>query len=306
MIETVTNKLNPQVLPHLQVWGWEVPVYLFCGGLAAGLLVISSGILITRNEANFSYTVRLSALLSPIVLSVGMFALFLDLAYKTHVWRFYTAFVPTSPMSWGSWLLMLFYPLAILQAVLLYEKQLESVGALKGLIGFFRPWKKLLAFVNVHIGSGIGVYTGILLATFYARPLWSNSVLGLVFLLSGMSSATALMLWMAPEEKKRFYSLVDMYLLSLEAFAITVLIIGGVTGSENSHLAMMNLITGNFAPWFWTVSLLGGILVPLSLETLETMGKVRFSPITPALVLVGGLSLRFILVFAGQANPTFF
>ena len=305
MIEIVTNKLNPQVLPHLHVWGWEVPIYLFCGGLAAGLLVISSGILITRNEENFSYTVRLSALLSPIILSVGMFFLFLDLAYKVHVWRFYTAFVLTSPMSWGSWLLIVFYPLAILQVILLYQDKLEKFSFVTPIINLFMPFKKHIAFVNVHIGSGIGVYTGVLLATFYARPLWSNSVLGIVFLLSGMSSATALMMWMAPPIKKQFYATMDMYLLSLEALAITALIIGGITGPENNHRAMMELITGAYAPWFWVVTILGGIVVPLVIETRESMGKVHFSPITPALVLLGGFSLRFIIVFAGQASPTF-
>ena len=34
MNEVLSNKLNPQVLPHLEIWAWEVPIYLFLGGLA--------------------------------------------------------------------------------------------------------------------------------------------------------------------------------------------------------------------------------------------------------------------------------
>jgi len=306
MLEIVSNKLNPQVLPHLHIWGFEVPVYLFCGGIAAGLLVISSAMLIVKKDHEDLRTLQLATLLSPIILSIGMFFLFLDLEYKSHVWRFYTAFVPTSPMSWGSWLLLGFYPFALLQAMILYKDKLPRIALLQALVIQAERWKKHIAVLNVHIGAGIGVYTGILLATFYARPLWSHSVLGLVFLLSGMSSAAALMLWIAPSTGKRQYSMIDMYLLSLEAFAITVLIIGGITGSANTRTAMLDFLAGPYAPWFWAVTLFGGILMPLALETLETLGKVRFSPLTPLLVLVGGLSLRFVIVYAGQEAATFY
>ena len=44
-----------------------------------------------------------------------MTTLFLDLEYKLHVFRFYTSFEPTSPMSWGAWILVLIYPLMIVQ-----------------------------------------------------------------------------------------------------------------------------------------------------------------------------------------------
>ena len=43
-----------------------------------------------------------------------MLALFLDLEFKKHVYRFYLAFLPSSPMSWGSWILILVYPAALL------------------------------------------------------------------------------------------------------------------------------------------------------------------------------------------------
>jgi len=305
MIEIVSNKLNPQVIPQLHIWGYEVPIYLFCGGLAAGLLVISSGLLIIKKDSEQQFAVRMAGLLSPLILSIGMFFLFLDLENKLNVWRFYTAFVPTSPMSWGSWMLMLFYPFALLQLFVLYQDKLGRFDQLTFLLQQTNRFKKQIAFINVHIGSGIGVYTGILLATFYARPLWSHSVLGLVFLLSGMSSAAALMLWMAPPVSRRLYAMTDMYLLSLEAFSITVLIIGGLTGSANTREAMIGFLTGPYAPWFWAITIFGGIILPLLLETLESLGKVRFSPLTPSLVLIGGLSLRFVIVFAGQETATF-
>ena len=48
-----------------------------------------------------------------------------------------------------------------------------------------------------------------------------------------------------------------------------------------------------------------GSTLPRRWETLEALGKIRFSAMVPVLVLIGSLSLRFIIVYAGQAAPTF-
>lgn len=313
MVEIITNKLNPDVLPHLQIWNWEVPIYLFLGGLAAGLLVLSSGMLLLQKggvfsheqRGEYSYAVKAGSLLAPVLLGLGMFFLFLDLAYKIHVWRFYTAFVYTSPMSWGSWLLVLFFPLSVAQTLVVNREWFERFGFLKPIIDLTERNLNMVAMANVHLGAGVGVYTGILLSTFYARPLWSSAILGFVFLLSGLSAAAALIMLLAPEKEKLMFSKMDMYLISLEGFATTMFIVGGITGSENVREAMIYLISGSYAPWFWVVFVFGGMLVPLVLETLESLEKVKFSPIVPVLVLLGSITLRFVIVFAGQEYPTF-
>ena len=315
MNEVLSNKLNPQVLPHHEIWAWEVPIYLFLGGLAGGLLVITGGMLLlqkgglfgkkSEDREAFSGMLQIGSILAPVLLGLGMFFLFLDLEYKFHVWRFYTAFVWTSPMSWGSWMLIIFFPLATLQAVIVNERWVGGINLLRNLIQFTKPHLNLIAMINVHMGAGIGVYTGILLSTFYARPIWSSSILGFVFLMSGLSSAAALVMLMAPRREKLMFSKMDMYFISLEGFATTLFIIGGITGSENIRDAMFYLISGPYAPWFWVVFVLGGMIVPLMLETLEAIGRIRFTVLVPLLVLTGSLTLRFIIVYAGQAFPTF-
>lgn len=312
MQEFVTNKVNPYVEPSLHIWGWDVAIYLFLGGLAGGLLIISAGMVLFQKadrfrEAGtvFSYPVRMASLLSPVLLGVGMFFLFLDLEYKIHFWRFYTNFTATSPMSWGSWMLLLFFPTSTLQALIVWKEFCGQYKPLKKLIDWAEPWLSQIAVINVHMGAGIGVYTGILLSTFYARPLWNTSILGFVFLLSGMSCAAALMLWMAPRPAKPFYTKLDMYLIAMEGFATTLFIIGGLSGSQNVAEAMTYLIAGEYAPWFWVMFVMAGLIIPLILETLEVLHKVKFSPIVPVLVIIGSLSLRFIIVYAGQDFPTF-
>ena len=58
--------------PH--IWGWEIPVYLFLGGLSAGLMIIAA--LVPKKEW---MAVRLLPFAAAGILSAGMFALFLDL-----------------------------------------------------------------------------------------------------------------------------------------------------------------------------------------------------------------------------------
>ena len=46
---------------------------------------------------------------------------------------------------------------------------------------------------------------------------------------------------------------------------------------------------------------IGGLLVPVLLETLESKLHYRVTAMAPLLVLAGGLALRWIFVAAGQA-----
>ncbi|MDY7033741.1 MAG: NrfD/PsrC family molybdoenzyme membrane anchor subunit, partial [Thermodesulfobacteriota bacterium] len=104
-VTITTNKMNHLVDPNLSIWGWEVPVYLFLGGLTAGILIISAFVALKDRDKKFSLAANRLAVSAPIFLSLGMLALFLDLEHKLYVWRFYTTFQITSPMSWGSWIL---------------------------------------------------------------------------------------------------------------------------------------------------------------------------------------------------------
>jgi protein NrfD len=45
-----------------------------------------------------------------------------------------------------------------------------------------------------------------------------------------------------------------------------------------------------------------GLLVPLIVQPLATRQRVAFSVVAPILVILGGLLLRFVVVYAGQAS----
>jgi protein NrfD len=50
-----------------------------------------------------------------------------------------------------------------------------------------------LGWANLVLGVALGIYTGILLNTMVARPLWNSAILGPLFLVSGLSAGAAVM-----------------------------------------------------------------------------------------------------------------
>lgn len=323
--EIISTKMNPNVIPHLHIWEWHIPLYLFLGGLAGGLLIITAVMIVLKRHFGIGprdegegcpcLAVRFGSILAPVLLAIGMLFLFLDLANKFYVWAFYTTIQPTSPMSAGSWILIAFFPMAVLQAMLVNKKFLrdKNIGIINKLIDWTENHLTLVALLNAHIGIGIGIYTGIMLSFFYARPLWSSSILGMLFLISGISSAAALMLLFAPNHEKPIYSKIDTNALWIEMVVLGLFVLGGITGPANSSGAMMHLIAGDhqmagisYMLWFWGGFVALGLLIPMFLEFLEAVGvHIRFPLVAPVLVLMGGLLLRFLIVFAGQTYHTF-
>ena len=110
MTELTSTRANPMIDPQMHVWGWEIPVYLFLGGMVAGMMIISGYFLFSGRYRHLRCSCYLLPGLAIALLSVGMVALFLDLEHKPYFWRLYTTFEVASPMSWGSWILLLVYP----------------------------------------------------------------------------------------------------------------------------------------------------------------------------------------------------
>jgi formate-dependent nitrite reductase membrane component NrfD len=311
MTEIDVARYSLQIDPHLHIWGWEIPVYLFLGGMAAGLMILTS-LLAMRREAP-SPAARWLAFAAPVLVSVGMGALFLDLAFKAHVLRFYAAFRWTSPMSWGAWILVLVYPVSLLVALAgLDDAQAEKAARFLGGFGLARPAAALrawalrhlarLRWANLVVGVGLGVYTGILLSTLGARALWSSALLGPLFLVSGLSTGAAFLMFFGISEGERhFVTRWDLLAIGLEVLLIVLFLVGLSTASLEGKEAAGLLLGGPFTAEFWAGVIIAGLAVPLLLEILELRLHVRPTLVAPALVLAGGFALRWIMVAAGQA-----
>ncbi len=315
MTEIHLNRSNYLIDPQLHIWGWEIPVYLFLGGLTAGVMILSA--LLRRNtpQEECSQWVRWLPFAAPVLLSVGMLALLFDLEYKFHVFRFYTTFEWTSPMSWGSWILIAIYPATILLGLTgINEKEMNTLVEWKPLklflLGGLIKWiheiasqrEEGLRWINVALGISLGIYTGILLGTIGARPAWNSAVLGPLFLVSGISTGAAFMM-LFPISQGEHHSLRgwDLAAIGIEMVLIVLFLLHLTTGSEASRQAAQLFLGGQYTALFWSLVIIAGLTVPFLIEVVEARRHFRPTFFAPVLLLVGGLSLRWILVSAGQA-----
>lgn len=300
--------------PQLHVWGWEIPVYLFLGGMSAGLMILTA--LLQRRGGARSAAARWLPFLAPVLVSAGMAALFLDIEHKLYVWRFYLAFRWTSPMSWGAWILLVVYPVTILQGLAsIDDAQAARIGGwllkvdrsdrLASWLAAARTWALPRAAAigtgAVAAGVGLGVYTGILLSTLGARALWGSALLGPLFLVSGLSTgAAAMMLFRVSDEERHLLARWDLAAIGLEVVILALVIIGLATGGAESRAAAGLLLGGGYTAPFWVLVMAAGLAVPALLEILEFRLHLKPSLVTPALVIFGGFALRWIFVAAGQ------
>jgi formate-dependent nitrite reductase membrane component NrfD len=145
------------------------------------------------------------------------------------------------------------------------------------------------------------VYTGILLSTLGARALWNSALLGPLFLVSGLSTGAALMmLFRVSDDERHFLVRWDLLAIGIELALLVLFLIGLTTSGAGGRDSAGLLLGGPFTAQFWTLVVIGGLLVPVLLETLESKLNYRVTAMAPLLVLAGGLALRWIFVAAGQ------
>jgi formate-dependent nitrite reductase membrane component NrfD len=309
MIEVTTTRQNSLIDPTMHIWHGEIPLYLFLGGLVAGLMVISGLWLLRSARGPRSRALALLPWAAPVLLSVGMVFLWLDLENGFNAFRFYLAFQPASPMSWGSWILIAVYPVTIglawqttpadLRARV--HRRLREPAWLARVNGWLGARERGLGLASVVLGAALGIYTGVLLGTLAARPLWNSAILGPLFLVSGLSTGAAFMLLTRLDAgERRLLARADVWFIGVELFLIGIWLAGLMSGGAASRAAGGTLLGGPYTAAFWSLVVALGLVTPLVAEWVELRrGEVpgRFAA---GLVLVGGLALRWIVVFAGQ------
>ena len=307
----VTARTNALIDPSLHIWTWEVAMYLFLGGLTAGVMVFAALMTILKKDEDAPFATTRLALLAPIVLSLGMTTLFLDLEHKLFVFRFYTSFQITSPMSWGAWILIFIYPISLFQILSTFRSGYASLAEYIDRLTFGRllidkceQYRNEIAMVAIPFAVALGIYTGILLSAFGARPFWNSGVLGPLFLVSGMSTAAALVALIARDHSEKvLFTRIDLVLIIVEIMLVALFLINLATGSGQQIEALHFVTGGSYTFVFWTLFVGLGLLLPLLLEILEISGRNKsLAMLAPVLVLIGGYALRQIVLDVGQES----
>lgn len=304
----ISGRNLPHIDPYLNLWHWPISLYLFLGGLAAGILFFASLTVLFRKEDQYIGAVKYATIIPPIALSVGLLALIYDLSHPLYVWRLFVSFKIESPMSWGAWVLTLVTILSFVWTGSYFKEYFPNWNWQKGFLSFVSKlidWvnnnKRIIAWILIPSTLVLGIYTGILLSAFNARPLWNNSILGPLFLISGLSTGVALIILMAKNhEERKIFVITDLLLISVELVLIIHMMVGMTAGSQVQIEASQLFLGGEFTVTFWGFVIVLGMLFPAILEIYELRGRKIPAVIPVTLILIGGIMLRFIMVEAGQ------
>ena len=299
--------MNPHIDPHLEIWHWHIPLYLFLGGLAAGILFFASIYTILGKENKYRGAVKRAPIVVPFILVFGLIALFFDLKHKLYFWQLYTTIRIQSPMSWGAWTLMAITPISFVWAAMNIKEFFPNwdwkFDILREVEKFFVKYKLILAWVTIYLSVILGVYTGILFSAFNARPLWNTSILGPLFLTSGLSAGAAVIIMFSQRQKERInFAKIDIMLIGIELFLIVHMFMGFQASTQVQIDAAELFLGGPYTAPFWIFVVIIGMIVPAILEFLE-LRKFHIPAIIPVvLVLFGSLMLRFLISYAGQMS----
>lgn len=303
----ISGRMNDRIDPILNIWHWEIPFYLFVGGISAGILFFAAYYYLQGKEEEYPATIKYAPLVTPFLLILGLIALIMDLNHPWYSWRLYTTFRIQSPMSWGAWTLMVVTPLSIIWSASyvreVFPKWDWKFKWLYRLEAFFRTRRTEMAWILVFFSVILGIYTGILLSAFNARPLWNTSILGPLFLASGLSAGAAVIIVFSRKElERRLFSKIDMIVIGAELFFIIHMFMGFLASTQVQQEAASLFLGGEYTLPFWIFVVFIGMIVPAILEFLELRGQ-KIPVLIPAiLILFGNIMLRIIIVYAGQAS----
>lgn len=301
----ISGRNIPNIDPVLQVWHFPISLYLFLGGMAAGIIFFASLFTILKKEKEFPTTVKGGMMLAVIAISIGLIALLYDLTHMFYAWQLYMTVRIESPMSWGAWVLLIITIISVFWVFSYFTEMFPKwdwkYDWIKNLEKFFQGQRRTMALIMLPLSLILGVYTGILLSAFNARPLWSNAILGPLFLTSGLSTgAAAIILFSKNHFEQHVMSKIDLALIFIELALIAHMLMGMFAGSAVQLEALDLLVGGEFTLMFFGFVVILGLMVPAFMESIELMGY-KLPVIIPALlVLIGGFIFRIVMVEAGQ------
>ncbi|MGH7534639.1 MAG: NrfD/PsrC family molybdoenzyme membrane anchor subunit, partial [Gemmatimonadales bacterium] len=269
-------------IPHKAPWGWEVGLYTWTKGIAAGAYLVA---VILGLAGSLSWSGPLmtwaAPLASGVFLAVTGLILVLDL---THPARFLLIF---RRPQWKSWLVRGAVVLTAYGVIL-------GVHLLSGFVGS-EPLRKATAVLGVPLGAMTAIYTAYLFAQSKGRDLWQSPLLPPHLLVQAVLAGAATLLLLAAlleSEALRPLSL----LLAAACGTHLLMVVGEITlphGSAHARLAVWELTRGRFRRFFWA----GAALVALGLAA-PFVGAWA-SP----LALAGLLAYEHAYVQAGQVVP---
>ena len=312
-------------------WSWAIYLYLWMAGMAGGAY-FAAFLAMRFTSLAGKKLLKLATCVGIPLAVIGVILLVVELGQPLRFWHLFTQFDVLSPMSMGTWILLLWVGIAVIMAILWWAESrlsIETAGSMGMLING-------LGWIEVILSVLLIAYTGVLLAV-SSQPLWaSTALLPALFVASAVSTGVAILIicalvlnavnkgaffelklainqitgstdWSIPNRIIGRLAEVDAIVIIIELAVLIGYAIWLATSSMTGAGDALGLLTtGTLAVPFWLGVVLVALLIPLGLEITnwgkELKRKAVLGAITAssACVVLGGLVLRAVIVVGGQ------
>jgi protein NrfD len=282
---------------HL-IWDIRVAVDQLLGAIGAGMFLAS---LLIRQ---YSRTARIAAALAPVFVTAGIAILMTELGNPVALFHVLLG-NPQSVLFWGILVQGAFVVVSTLYALSLYADRFK--------IPFGSTLKSLSTTLVLAGGTFavlVGLYHGQLLSDIIARPVWNNPLIPVISLVSGLTSGMAVVMALSLRNEDETGGVVSSLMQPFKWFMGGQLLMLLSMGIQFTLASPESLSAGGGNVFsrsilFWLGAITAGTLVPVTAAFMTGVGLRKKAYVIPALVLMGALAYRFVILQAGSESVVF-
>lgn len=293
-------------------WDFRVTLDLFLGGIGVGSFL--TAILVSYiNPRNYSGLIKKGIFIAPVAIGIGVIFLLSELGRPERFLTTLFKFNPSSVMSWGAFLQVVFVLIALILAWQIYQG--KTLGG-------------SLRWIGAIFALAVGLYHGVLLSSSGSNPLWNDSIVPIMFLVSSLLAGCSLVLLLhsfgaiagtntqaevaATVEKVGSFDFRKL-LLGLLVFQLIAVLLWmfslARTDLYTSEALQLFLASQGTLWWLGAIGL--GLVIPLVLVLSSLLQKTReisggIMSIITFSILVGGFVFKQLILIIGQIKfPVF-
>ena len=272
------------------LWDIRVSLDLFLGGLGVGAFLMGA-ILYYIDAKAYDAVIKKALVVAPLLVMAGLLLLLTELGRPLNVIKTLYAINPTSFMSIGIFLQSAFIAVALFIAFTVLTKGASELCS-------------KVVYAGAILAGLVGLYHGFLLSGIAKEP-WNNAIPVIFFISSILSGSTLVLLLSGNAEevstKFKLPIIINM-ILTLELAAIFGWVYNlALNTAASKHI--YDVLMASFGLEFWGLSIVVGLIAPLTLFTLVLLGKTSFKAVfVPAsiAIVIGSFFLKNLVVYLGQ------
>ncbi len=288
-------------VPMQETFGVSIAIYFYLTGLSAGSFILSSLRYVFGFE-KFKPLAKPGVVLAAILLIMAPAALLLHSGHPMKAWHLFVFINPSSPLSWGSFLLTIYPVVCVIYAYYMFKENTRMA--------------KIMGIIGIPSAIFVHGYTGVVLSVAKARAVWATPIMPLLFLVSAMISGIALMMivcaiqgYFFSKDKKinseLLFTLGRMliWIIIFDLFLVFCDMLTHYMGHKGGIEATLHMTTGFFGFTFLVVEVFIGKVIPLIVFAIPKFRKNWIYVLMAVVIMIGIFVMRYNVVVGGEHIP---